>query len=93
MPDDVCHVYRIGDREMMKKICPVFCDECGALALAQIDGVHLCTVCLFRKLESSDQMTIPKFQLKPVRTIEDLPGVGFSNGVNPQPIMANVILS
>ena len=78
---------------MRKKIYPVFCDDCGALALAQMNGHHLCTVCLFRKLEASDQKTIPKFQLKPVRTIEDSPNAVFSNGNNQQPIMANVILS
>lgn len=78
---------------MIKKIYPVFCDDCGALALAQIDGHHLCTVCLFKKLESSDQLTIPKFSLKPIETIDDSLNVSFSNGSNQQPLMANIILS
>ena len=78
---------------MMKKIFPVFCDECGALALAQIDGHHLCSVCLFRKLEASDQLTIPKFRLKPVKTIDDSPDTTFGNSNTYQPLMANVILS
>jgi hypothetical protein len=78
---------------MMKKICPVFCDDCGALALAQVDGRHLCTVCLFKKLESSDQLTIPKFTLKPVETIEDAANVVFSTTGESQPLMAGIILS
>ncbi|MBN2530062.1 MAG: hypothetical protein JXR76_26970 [Deltaproteobacteria bacterium] len=78
---------------MMKKINPVFCDECGALALAQIDGHHLCTVCLFKKLESSCQMTIPKFRLKPVQSVDDTTNMAFRSSNSSQPNMMNVILS
>lgn len=78
---------------MKKKICPVFCDECGALALAQIEGKQLCAVCLFRKLEISNHRTFPKFQLKPVKTIEDAPNVVFSTTGNSQQPMSNIILS
>lgn len=78
---------------MKKKICPVFCDECGSLALAQIDGQQLCTVCLFRKLESADSPTFPKFQLKPVKTIEDAQNVIFSTASEPSSLMSNIILS
>lgn len=78
---------------MKKKICPVFCDDCGSLALAQIEGQQLCAVCLFRKLENSDYITFPKFHLKPVKTIEDAQNVVFSTSSNSQQPMANIILS
>ncbi|MBN2340666.1 MAG: hypothetical protein JXX29_00820 [Deltaproteobacteria bacterium] len=78
---------------MKKKICPVFCDDCGALALAQMDNRHLCAVCLFKKLEASDHRTFPKFRLKPVKTIEDAQNVVFSTSSGNRPPLSNLILS
>jgi hypothetical protein len=50
---------------------PVFCDNCPGFAMAELEGVVLCTGCLMRALLSSDDAEL----FEKVKPLESVPPI------------------
>ena len=53
---------------------PLFCDNCSSFAMAELDGVYLCSGCLMRVLLSSADASLFD-KIVPIELKHDIPTI------------------